>query len=159
MFRKTHGFTIVELLIVIVIIAILAAITLVSYNGITRRANDSARIADATSLGKKVQLYQVDAGTYGYGSTSPAARKDFLSLYQIQSLSGNLNVCGYDPCERGSASTWDVTKVYVSAWVGGIGYAYWSNQDKTWHSVYFEDDGGESTYTGDGPLGLEQNII
>ena len=38
---KNTGFTIVELLIVIVIIGILAAITIVAYNGIQNRANDT----------------------------------------------------------------------------------------------------------------------
>jgi prepilin-type N-terminal cleavage/methylation domain-containing protein len=33
-----QGFTIVELLIVVIVIAILAAITIVAYNGITNRA-------------------------------------------------------------------------------------------------------------------------
>ena len=37
-----NGFTIVELLIVVVVIAILAAITIVSYNGISNRAKSSA---------------------------------------------------------------------------------------------------------------------
>jgi general secretion pathway protein G len=41
--NKQTGFTIVELLIVIVVIGILAAITLVAYNGLQDRANDSAR--------------------------------------------------------------------------------------------------------------------
>lgn len=35
---RAAGFTIVELLIVVVVIAILAAITIVSYNGIQERA-------------------------------------------------------------------------------------------------------------------------
>jgi prepilin-type N-terminal cleavage/methylation domain-containing protein len=42
MSKIRSGFTLVELLIVIVIIAILAAITLVAYNGIQQRANNSA---------------------------------------------------------------------------------------------------------------------
>lgn len=48
------GFTIVELLIVIVIIAILATITIVAYNGITDRANDSAMETTITSVAKKL---------------------------------------------------------------------------------------------------------
>lgn len=54
------GFTIVELLIVIVVIAILAAITIVAYNGITQRANASAAQEAITAAQKKIALYAVD---------------------------------------------------------------------------------------------------
>lgn len=46
---KQKGFTIVELLIVIVVIAILAAITIVAYNGISQRAKNSAIVSAAKS--------------------------------------------------------------------------------------------------------------
>lgn len=62
--RQHTGFTIVELLIVIVIIAILAAITIVAYNGIQQRARDSARKQDLATLAKAIKLYQVDVGNY-----------------------------------------------------------------------------------------------
>jgi len=55
--KKRHGFTIVELLIVVVVIAILAAITLISYNGINNRAMQSAAQSMAQQVGKKVQFY------------------------------------------------------------------------------------------------------
>ncbi|RYZ85786.1 MAG: prepilin-type N-terminal cleavage/methylation domain-containing protein, partial [Moraxellaceae bacterium] len=42
----TSGFTIVELLIVIVVIGILAAIVIVGYQGVTKRANDTAVRSD-----------------------------------------------------------------------------------------------------------------
>lgn len=41
--KQNSGFTIVELLIVIVVIGILAAITIVAYNGVQQRARDMTR--------------------------------------------------------------------------------------------------------------------
>lgn len=58
-----RGFTIVELLIVIVVIAILAAITIVSYNGITLRAKNSARIAGVQAIQRSVSLYESQYGS------------------------------------------------------------------------------------------------
>lgn len=60
MWAKQKGFTIVELLIVIVIIAILATITIVAYNGIQARAQESAVRSDLTNASKKLQLFYVD---------------------------------------------------------------------------------------------------
>jgi prepilin-type N-terminal cleavage/methylation domain-containing protein len=63
--QKQKGFTIVELLIVIVVIAILAAITIVAYNGIQDRAKTSASQAATAQATKKVMAYAVDhADTY-----------------------------------------------------------------------------------------------
>lgn len=62
--RTQHGFTIVELLIVIVIIGILAAITIVAYNGIQSRANASGAMSDIQSLDKAIKLYYADNGSY-----------------------------------------------------------------------------------------------
>ena len=66
------GFTIVELLIVIVIIGILAAITIVAYNGIQGRANDTAVRNDLTNFAKKLELAKLD-GTGGYPTVLTAA--------------------------------------------------------------------------------------
>jgi general secretion pathway protein G len=73
--KFTPGFTIVELLIVIVVIGILAAITIVAYNGVQVKARDSVRIAKVKSISKAIDLYYVDNGRYppiqdGNGSES-----------------------------------------------------------------------------------------
>ncbi len=53
------GFTIVELLIVVVVIAILAAITIVSYNGITERARASMATAELNNIAKAMARYKM----------------------------------------------------------------------------------------------------
>jgi general secretion pathway protein G len=59
-----RGFTIVELLIVIVVIAILAAISLVTYNGVQQRARDSQRKSDISYVQKALSLYYIDNNGY-----------------------------------------------------------------------------------------------
>lgn len=62
-----QGFTIVELLIVIVIIAILAAITIVAFNGVQQRANDAKQVQAASSYVRLVMLYRQQNDAYPTG--------------------------------------------------------------------------------------------
>ena len=58
------GFTIVELLIVIVVIAILATISIVAYGNIQDRGLVSRSIADLQTANKAIQLYFIQNGSY-----------------------------------------------------------------------------------------------
>lgn len=75
--HKRFGFTIVELLIVIVVIAILAAISIVAYNGIQQRARDAERSQELIAIQKALELYHIDNGGYpvcgGVGTNAPPA--------------------------------------------------------------------------------------
>lgn len=62
--KSTSGFTIVELLIVIVIIGILAAITIVAYNGIQERARISSVSSALSQVTRKIATYAVDGNGY-----------------------------------------------------------------------------------------------
>ena len=75
--KQKSGFTIVELLIVIVVIAILAGITIVAYNGIQQRANNTQRIVAAKEFVKALksyaavnQKYPGGAGAYCIGESN-----------------------------------------------------------------------------------------
>ncbi len=61
---KTHshstGFTIVELLIVIVVIGILAAITIVAYNGIQDRAKTAKKDSDTALYAKAIHAARIN---------------------------------------------------------------------------------------------------
>ncbi len=62
--KQQSGFTIVELLIVIVVIGILAAITIVAFNGVQQRGRDTKRTTDISSVKQVLEMYKADNGTY-----------------------------------------------------------------------------------------------
>jgi prepilin-type N-terminal cleavage/methylation domain-containing protein len=62
--KHSYGFTIVELLIVIVVIGVLAAIATVAYNGISRSAQNASRIQELKAWEKLFSLYQAKNGAF-----------------------------------------------------------------------------------------------
>lgn len=80
--QKNRGFTIVELLIVIVVIGILATITIVAYNGIQVRARDADRASDISTIKKKLEIYYASNGSYpsAYDMMSSTFRKNSLDI-------------------------------------------------------------------------------
>ena len=61
---KNQGFTLVELLIVIVIIAILTVVSLVAYNGLQNQAKTSTAKSAADAVAKKAELYNTAESEY-----------------------------------------------------------------------------------------------
>ena len=68
--KKAQGFTIVELLIVIVVIAILAAISIAAYTNIQQRAKNTTIINAASQSLKMIEAYVAEYGVYP-GTESP----------------------------------------------------------------------------------------
>lgn len=70
--KRLPGFTIVELLIVIIVIAILATISIVAYNGIQQRATNASIVSAANQSIKLISAYITTNNDYPYtsGATS-----------------------------------------------------------------------------------------
>lgn len=71
--RSSRGFTIVELLIVVVVIAILAAITIVAYNGIRQRTVDSSVQSETATVSRKIESLKSQDPTEQYPASLAAA--------------------------------------------------------------------------------------
>ncbi|AHB42068.1 General secretion pathway protein G [Candidatus Saccharibacteria bacterium RAAC3_TM7_1] len=103
LWARQTGFTIVELLIVIVVIAILAAITIVAYNSIQARARDNVRKQDLAQISKALKLYAVDNdGDYaslqcGSGGTNSYGwlPSDYDGAGSLKSINACLTEGGY----------------------------------------------------------------
>src|SRR5688500_17179375 len=72
--KDERGFTIVELLIVIVVIGILAAIVIVAYNGVQNQARTTEALANAKEVANKSEIYNADAGNGQYPATAAIIR-------------------------------------------------------------------------------------
>ena len=59
-----NGFTIVELLVSIVVIAVIASIIIVSYRGIEKTSRDSERTSDITLIKIALEKYQAEKSVY-----------------------------------------------------------------------------------------------
>lgn len=121
--KSQSGFTIVELLIVVVVIAILAAITLVSFNNITNRANDSSAKETAANVQKKAELYNAENSAY------PKQLSDLTSGNNSWTLSPASMIQGSDPTPTNGKSTVRINKCTTGTSPNDVGVGvqivYW----------------------------------
>lgn len=138
---KSKGFTIVELLIVIVVIGILAAITIVAYNGVQGRANDTAVQSDLKNFATRLSMYQVDNGSYPLALSITLGIKFSRDSYSI--AQNNLYYCA-----DGAGAGYSMTamsksgKMYVVSSANGL-------------AVYTGGWGGATTCTTNGFAGTD----
>ena len=118
---KARGFTIVELLIVIVVIAILAAITIVAYNGVQNRANNAASTYAANTVMKKIEAANAINTGYPAGTTVAAYTATLaadttttltgtnITIVTAVSAANGKNSVKIDRCSTGGAKVffWD----------------------------------------------------
>lgn len=95
--RKQSGFTIVELLIVIVVIGILAAIVITTFTGVQKKGRDADRKSDVNAIYSQVEVYFAQEGKY------PSLTQLNDSTFRTANLKGLQDDALTDP--KGSAAT------------------------------------------------------
>ncbi len=111
--NKQSGFTIVELLIVIVVIAVLASITVAVFNGIQGKAKFTKINSELLAVRKSIEMYHAENGTYPPTGT-----------IMYQRMDGNNYIPGIVPTY--AISLPKVTDTPVG-WAGNDTYIYASN--------------------------------
>jgi prepilin-type N-terminal cleavage/methylation domain-containing protein len=94
---QNKGFTIVELLIVIVVIGILALITITTFTGVTSKARNTERQSDIKAIHGQLEAYKAENGFY------PALADLNDSAFLAASLKGLDTQALRDP--QGTSST------------------------------------------------------
>jgi prepilin-type N-terminal cleavage/methylation domain-containing protein len=155
---KKSGFTIVELLVVIVVIAILATITIVAYNGIQNRSKTTSAQSSAATVMKKAELYNTGNGNYPitFATLTNAATTDPWYVANINRSAGALsnnsstNEVSYWVCGQSSTSTplAGIANITTSN-VSGIRVFY---RDYGASSNIFVDIGTATTPSGQNPV-------
>jgi prepilin-type N-terminal cleavage/methylation domain-containing protein len=142
--EKESGFTIVELLVVIVVIAILAAITIISYAGVTARANTSSGQSAANAFIQKAEAYNADQGSYP-ATTSLLTGATSDKVYALTGVAIDADGITAQPSTPGTVS-------YYKCGTTGIAVSYW-NYNGTPAANYMQSgsvSGGSTTVAGTG---------
>ncbi len=144
---RTSGFTLVELLIVIVVISILASISILVYNGISRRAQDSANQQNEQSLNKLMKVYLVDAGALSGEQYSNSPSADFDTAANIKSkiafgsLANKMKIYGYsetyEPAFDNDINSPDKSKIYFFPDDFGINIFTWYVSRGKWQKCSY----------------------
>jgi general secretion pathway protein G len=66
--RRRHAFTLVEMLLVLVILAVLAAIVIPKFSGRSQQAKETAAKSDIHALEIALDAFEVDTGSYPTGN-------------------------------------------------------------------------------------------
>ena len=99
--KRSKGFTLIELVVVMAVIAILAGVSVGAYFGITNSANQSAIEQTSTQVKGLYQQYQVQTAVSGASGTIKNQCDDFVDLVIENGLENNVNYYVSDAISTG----------------------------------------------------------
>lgn len=125
--RKAAGFTLIELMITVVVVAILAAIAVPSYIQYIQRGKISEAVSNLSGTRLQLEKYYADNRMYGTGGTCGVTMPsgDNAKYFTITCASGNANSVG------------DQTYTLTATGTGGVtGFKYTLNESNVRTSTF-----------------------
>ena len=138
--KKGKGFTLVELLVVVAILAILAAALLPKFLGYTDKAREAQTMADLSTMKSVVEIYAADEGAGNYPAVGDVGEKlQDKGINWTEAADGVVDPYGnpyaYATAEEGSYGN----QHYIIASPGKDG------EFETDDDIYVTDDSGQPT--------------
>lgn len=104
--KTRHGFTVIELLVVVAVIAVLAAVAVLGFRGVRQRANESASATAVVAANKKLDIYKIanrfypqtltEAEVNAYSNTSYQYTTPDKLSYCLTATTNNVSMFGSD---------------------------------------------------------------
>lgn len=146
--KVRHGFTLVEVLVVVAVLIIIALITTTTYEGLQKKSNDQAHQADVATISEALEDYYDKNGEYPYANdlnTNPPSQNSLSSYNNTLAILKSLKSDSLDgpsnytfmpiPDCTGQPTSCTMTPagralkpsqiIYMTALKGNNGQTYW----------------------------------
>ncbi len=138
--KRQKGFSLIELLIVVAIIGIIAAIAIPSLLRSQQAARETAAVAEVKNLGQAQLQYSVTKGRGKFGDLSQLAAQQLINAALVTGAKGGyIFTCNMVEAD-GAPPMYDTTAKPSTVGLGGMGnVSYYSNES----NVIYEAEGAE----------------
>lgn len=108
--QRHRGYTLIEIMVAVAIIAIISAIAVPAYQGYIREARFSTAHMNASTLRVFLEDYRLDNGTYIAGGSPPYDKSELETLFGW-SPDGDRGAFTYEVAV--TAGTWDIVVTHI----------------------------------------------
>lgn len=133
------GFTLIELMIVVVIIGILAAVSIGRFHTQQAKAKESAAWADLTSVSKAFESYFLDCDNYPYGTSGTKSSSSGLK-HLVNNLDSEPGWAGPYMKFKRTTDNWPYDPWYQP-------YEYEGSTNGRTYTIWCKGSGYESDYS------------